>query len=180
VIRDYCLGNPRFAAKGNLLWGRILNDQGCPDEAIHRLNEAIIWDCNPINLCPLPKDGSREPAWLRAERIWRKKPPSARLLSIPNNARSYVHLGNALFAQQKYDAALKNYRKSIKVSPRFATPYRGKGDVFAAKGEYANTVSAYKWALYLNSKSRTFISHWPKCIRIKSSTWRPLKPIVTF
>jgi tetratricopeptide (TPR) repeat protein len=152
VIRDYCLGNPRFAAKGYMLWGRILNDEGCPDEAIHRLKEALKAGA-PSNEFESGVQGGVSRAYLANGRADLAQAAAERAVALnPKYARSYVHLGNALVWQHKYREALDNYRTAIVISPRFATPYRGKGDVFVARGEDESAIDAYQWALHLNPK----------------------------
>jgi tetratricopeptide (TPR) repeat protein len=151
IIQDYCLGNPRFASQGSLLWGRILNDQNHPDEAIGKFQEALALGPKTNEFASAIKGGISRALLAKGDPSALKVAEEAVHLN-PKYARSYVHLGNALLSAHRDEEALKSFQKAIELSPRFATPYKGKGDVFVLEKKYALAISAYEMAIRLNPK----------------------------
>jgi len=77
------------------------------------------------------------------------------LLKNQKSVPGMFNLGNALFAQQKYDKAREQYElvaateKDIKIQ---AAAFHNIGNTFAQEQNYAQAINAYKKALKLNPK----------------------------
>lgn len=72
-----------------------------------------------------------------------------------NSYRSNFNLGNAMYKLKKYDDALIQYEKSLKLATNNlerAHAYFNIGDSHYQKGEYEKAVEAFKNALKLNPK----------------------------
>jgi len=71
------------------------------------------------------------------------------VLNCPSNHRAYNNRGNAYLAMGQYDAAIKDYDKSIALKPRYANAYDNRGKAYRAEGRYDEAIRDYDKAIKL-------------------------------
>jgi tetratricopeptide (TPR) repeat protein len=71
------------------------------------------------------------------------------VLNCPLNHRAYNNRGNAYLAKGQYDAAIKDYDKSIELKPRYANAYDNRGKAYRAEGRYDEAIRDYDKAIRL-------------------------------
>src|SRR5271168_1010934 len=62
----------------------------------------------------------------------------------------HVDLGNSLYAQKQYDAAIEEYKKALEADPNNADVLVNIGSAYQAKGDLQNAATAYQGALNKN------------------------------
>ena len=68
----------------------------------------------------------------------------------PNFSLVYNNLGTALYAEEKNEEAISNYKKAIKLNPMHVKAHYNLGIALFAKKKYEEAISHYKMAIKLN------------------------------
>ncbi|HEX7175528.1 MAG TPA: tetratricopeptide repeat protein [Pyrinomonadaceae bacterium] len=63
---------------------------------------------------------------------------------IPKNPNPYDSYAELLMKTGKYDESIKQYNRALSVDPTFFNSYRGMGNNYAYKGDYAKARESYK------------------------------------
>ncbi len=71
------------------------------------------------------------------------------VLNCSLNHRAYNNRGNAYLAMGQYDAAIRDYDKSIKLKPWYANAYDNRGKAYRAEGRYDEAIRDYDKAIKL-------------------------------
>jgi 4-amino-4-deoxy-L-arabinose transferase-like glycosyltransferase len=71
------------------------------------------------------------------------------VLNCPLNHRAYNNRGNAYLAMGQYDAAIKDYDKSIELKPRYANTYDNRAKAYRAEGRFDEAIRDYDKAIKL-------------------------------
>jgi len=80
--------------------------------------------------------------------------------SRPGNSIDWNELGNAYTRNGAYDDAIHAYKQSIRLNPRYGSPYSNLGFVYFHKGEYQIAVSLYKKSLQLLESAEDKATCW--------------------
>jgi tetratricopeptide (TPR) repeat protein len=80
--------------------------------------------------------------------------------SKPGNSIDWNELGNAYTRNGAYDDAIHAYKQSIRLNPRYGSPYSNLGFVYFHKGEYQIAVSLYKKSLQLLESAEDKATCW--------------------
>ncbi len=68
------------------------------------------------------------------------------------SASFYLHKGNVESDQNNYDAAIDNYKKAIKINPKYTGAYYNLGNAYSKKGDIENAIAYYKKAIEFDPK----------------------------
>jgi tetratricopeptide (TPR) repeat protein len=79
------------------------------------------------------------------------------VLNCPLNHRAYNNRGNAYLAMGQYDAAIKDYDKSIELKPRYANTYDNRAKAYRAEGRFDEAIRDYDKAIKLKPDSEDAI-----------------------
>ena len=74
----------------------------------------------------------------------------------PKNAVYWNELGITLHNQTQLDAALKCYKRSVKLNPRYADAQNNIGTIFYERKKYSKAIRAYKKAISLRQDFAAF------------------------
>ncbi len=80
----------------------------------------------------------------------------------PAGAQKWVAYGQQLYAQRQYDKAIQAFSSAAKLDARSAAAYKGLGNCFVAKRDYANALKYYKYSLQLNPGDTGLQAYIPK------------------
>src|SRR5499427_2583512 len=67
--------------------------------------------------------------------------------SVPDFAKAYSNLGDALMGQGKFDEAVAAYRQAISIKPDFAEAHSNLGNALSGQGKLDEAVAAYRRAI---------------------------------
>ena len=94
----------------------------------------------------------------------------------PNNANAQFNLGDALFAQENYDAAYKAFQKVVEMSPDAklkSNAVFNMGNCLLAQEKYYDAFNIYKVSLKLNPENENALYNLEYCRAhlVKSHIW---------
>ena len=69
-----------------------------------------------------------------------------------SDAQFYNSRGMAYDKEGRYDQAILDYNKALKINPRYAEAYNNRGVAYRRKGQYDRAISDYNKALEINPK----------------------------
>ena len=79
----------------------------------------------------------------------------------PNNAHAQFNVGDALFAQENYDAAFEAFQKVVEMSPDAklkSNAVFNMGNCLLVQGKYYDAFNVYKTSLKLNPENADALS----------------------
>lgn len=129
-----------------LALGQALEQQGRPEEALLRYDEAI-------QLAPQPARAHFSRGIVLLELGRAQAAVEAFLSAInfkPDSAGAHFNLGNAYVALERYDAAAESYERVITLRPDFADALFALGSVREGRGELDAAELCYRRALQIN------------------------------
>ena len=65
----------------------------------------------------------------------------------PNKARAHHNYGQALFAERKYDEAMKEFNVALQLDPSFVLTYFTRGGLYASRGQYELAIKDFNEVL---------------------------------
>ena len=94
----------------------------------------------------------------------------------PNNANAQFNLGDALFAQENYDAAYEAFQKVVEMSPDAklkSNAVFNMGNCLLAQDKYYDAFNVYKVSLKLNPENENALYNLEYCRKhlVKSHIW---------
>ena len=94
----------------------------------------------------------------------------------PNNAKAQFNLGDALFAQQNYDAAYEAFQKAVEMSPDAklkSNAVFNMGNCLLAQDRFYDAFNIYKVSLKLNPENENALYNLEYCRAhlVKSRVW---------
>ncbi|GAB4379947.1 MAG: hypothetical protein Kow00121_35140 [Elainellaceae cyanobacterium] len=169
--------HPEFASAWDLL-GLLLLQQGCPQEALQALQQAIALNSNQANFydhigvvyCSLGnfKQGIQayqqaialNPAavdttynlGLALQKVGRLNEALQTYLVLiaqqPNHALAHGQVGNLLQQQQQWTAAIAHYQHAVQLQPQYAEAWYNLGVAYQQLGDSLQAGQAYQQALH--------------------------------
>ena len=94
----------------------------------------------------------------------------------PNNANAQFNLGDALFAQENYDAAYDAFQKVVEMSPDAklkSNAVFNMGNSLLAQGKFYDAFNIYKVSLKMNPENEAALYNLEYCRAhlVKSKIW---------
>jgi|GEM_PF-136813 len=76
----------------------------------------------------------------------------------PGKARAHHNYGQALFAEKKYDEAMKEFNTALRLDPSFVLTYFTRGGLYASRGQYQLAIKDFNEVLK-RSLDKTRLAH---------------------